>query len=171
MHNPYIDYYINQQGHGGSMAVFRGAPWQMGHGQMGYGLGDLFRSLVKVATPIVKRGAKTLGEIAMTTGKDLFGDIIEGKNVKEAAKTRGLEALGAAKNKGLELVQQQAEKAKTGEGRRRRKRSRSKRSKSTRSRSSKRQKGGRVKKKKASVSASRRKQSKKRRTTPADIFG
>jgi len=82
-----------------------------GHGQMGYGLGDLFRSLAKVATPIVKRGAKTLGEIAMKTRKDLFGDIIEGKNVKEAAKIRDLEVLGAAKNKALELVQQQAEKA------------------------------------------------------------
>ena len=169
MHNPYINYYLNQQGHGcGCMAVFRGAPWQMGQGQMGYGLGDLFRSLAKVATPIIKRGAKTVGEIAMTTAKNLFGDLMEGKNAKEAAKSRGKEALGVAKNKALEFVQQKAEKTQTGQGRRRRSRS------TKRSRSSKRpkQKGGRkVKKRKASASASRRKPTKRRRTTPADIFG
>ena len=91
MHNPYIDYYLNQQGHGGDMAVLRGAPWQMGHGQMGYGLGAVFRSLTKVASPILKRGAKTLGQIAMSTCKDLLGDLVQGKNVKGAAKAPGKE--------------------------------------------------------------------------------
>ena len=94
MHNPYIDYYLNQQGHGGDMAVFRGAPWQMG-----YGLGALFRSLSKVATPLLKRGAKSLGKIATSTGKDLLGDTAKGKNVKEAAKARGKEALGLQRTK------------------------------------------------------------------------
>jgi hypothetical protein len=52
MHNPYVQYYLaQQQGHG--MPVFRGSAWQMGHGQMGYGLGNLFRSLAKVVTPLV----------------------------------------------------------------------------------------------------------------------
>ena len=170
MHNPYIDYYLNQQGRG-DMTVFRGAPWQIGHGQMGYGLGALFRSLAKVATPIIKRGAKTVGEIAMTTGKDLLGDLMEGKNVKEAAKARGMEILGAAKNKALEFVQLKAEKSQTGQGRRKRSRS-IRRSRSSRSRSSKRKKGGqKVKKRKASRSVSRRRQTKRRKTTPADIFG
>ena len=105
------------------MAVFRGAPWQMEHGQMGYGLGALFRSLTKVATPILKRGAKTLGQIAMSTGKDLLGDIVQGKNVKEAARAPGMEALGVAKNKALEFVQQKAKKSQTGQGRRKRSRS------------------------------------------------
>ena len=171
MHNPYIDYYLNQQEHGADMAMFRGAPWQMGHGQMGYRLGALFRSLAKVATPILKRGAKTLGQIAMSTGKDLLGNIVEGKNVEEAAKARGKEPLGVAKNKVLEFVQQKAEKSHTGKGRRKRSRS-IKRSRSSRSRSRKRQKGGRmVKKRKVSRSVSRRRQTKRRKTTPADIFG
>ena len=175
MHNPYIEYYLNQQGRV-DMTVFRGAPWQMGYGQMGYRLGALFRSLAKVATPILKRGAKTLGQIAMTTGKDLLGDLMEGENVKEAAKARGKEALGAAKNKALEFAQQKAEKSQTGQGCRRRSRSarsRSmKRSRSSRSRSSKRQKGGqKVKKRKTSRPVSRRRQTKRRKTTPADIFG
>ena len=162
MHNPYIDYFLNQQGHGGDMAVFRGAPWQMGHGQMGYGLGGLFRSLAKVATPILKRGAKSLGQIALSTGKDL-GDIVQGKNVKEAAKARGKEALGVAKNRAIDFVQQKAENFQTGQGRRKRSRS-IRRSKSSRSRSRKRQKGSqKVKKRKASISVSRRRQTKTRR--------
>ena len=171
MHNPYVPYYLaQQQGHG--MPVFRGSLWQMGHGQMGYGLGNLFRSLAKVVTPLVKRGAKTLGKIVATAGADLLGDVAAGKNVKEAVKARGLEALNAAKTKALEQ---------SGSGRRSRggkrprsrskstKRSRSrKRSKSTkRSRSKKRV----VKKRKPSRSTTRSRPAKKRKTSPQDIFG
>ena len=36
--NPYTHYYLEQQGRG--MSVFRGSPWQMGHGQKGYGFGQ-----------------------------------------------------------------------------------------------------------------------------------
>ena len=101
--NPYIPYYLaQQQGHG--MPVFRGSLWQMGHGQMGYGLGNLFRGLAKVATPLVKRGAKTLGKIVATTGANLLGDVAAGKNVKEAVKAHGLEAVNAAKTKALEHI-------------------------------------------------------------------
>ena len=56
---------------------------------MGYGLGNLFRSLAKVVTPSVKRGAKGLGKIVATTGADLLGDIAARKNVKEAVKAHG----------------------------------------------------------------------------------
>ena len=44
------------------MFVFRGSPWQMGHGQKGYGLGGLFRTVARTAVPLVKRGAKALGQ-------------------------------------------------------------------------------------------------------------
>ena len=169
MHNPYVQYHLAQQkGHG--MPVFRGSAWQMGHGQMGYGLGNLFRSLAKVVAPLVKKGAKALGNIAMKTGVDLLGDVAAGKNVKEAVKARGLQAVDAAKTKALEHIRQ---KTQTGSGRRARsrsaKRSRStKRSKSTnRSRSTKRA----VKKRKTSRSRTRSRQAKKRKTSPQDIFG
>ncbi len=72
---------------------------------MGYGLGNLFCSLAKVVKPLVKGGAKGLGKIVATTGADLWGVIAAGKNVKEAAKAHGLEALGAAKTKTLEYIQ------------------------------------------------------------------
>ena len=101
--NPYVSYYqAQQQGHG--MPVFRGSLWQMGHGQMGYGLGNLFRSIAKVAMPMLKRGGKALGKIVATTGADLLGDIASGKNVKEAAKARGLQALSTAKGKAMEQM-------------------------------------------------------------------
>ena len=68
------------------MSVFRGSPWQLGHGQMGYGLGGLFRSVARMVTPMVKSGAKALGNIALNSGANFIGDVLAGKNVKEAAK-------------------------------------------------------------------------------------
>ncbi len=76
--NPYVSYYLaQQQGHG--MPVFHGSLWQKGYGQMAYRLGNLFRSLAKVVTPMLKRGGKALGKIVATTGADLLGDIASGK--------------------------------------------------------------------------------------------
>ena len=69
-----------------NMPVFRGSLWQMGHRQMGYGLGNLFRSLAKVALPMLKRGGKALRQIVATTGADLLGDIASGKMLKKPQK-------------------------------------------------------------------------------------
>ena len=61
--NPYIHYYLGQQdGHG--MPVLRGSSWQKGYGQVGYGLGGLFRSLGKIAKPMIKSGNETLPSLA-----------------------------------------------------------------------------------------------------------
>ena len=87
-------YYLDQQGHG--MPVFRGSPWQLGHGQMGYGLSGLFRSVARAVMPMVKSGAKALGNITLKTGANFVGDVLAGKNVKEAAKARALEAANVA---------------------------------------------------------------------------
>ena len=54
------------------------------YGQMGYGLGDLFRTAVML---IVKSGAKALGNMAVKTGANLLGDVASGKNLKAAIKT------------------------------------------------------------------------------------
>ena len=70
------------------MTVLRGSPWQIGHGQMGYGLGGLFRSVARAVMPMVKSGAKALGNIALKSGANFVGDVLAGKNVKEAAKAR-----------------------------------------------------------------------------------
>ncbi|CAB3998847.1 Hypothetical predicted protein [Paramuricea clavata] len=147
---------------------------------MGYGLGNLFRSLARVVTPLVKKGAKTLGKIVATTGADLLGDVAAGKNVKEAARVGGLEALGAAKTKALEHIWARKQpKEQSGRGRRSRggKRSRSRSKNTKRSRNRKpsikrsRSKKRAVKKRKPSRSTTRSRSAKKRKTSPQDIFG
>ena len=144
MTNPYVRYYPDQQGHG--MPVFRGSPWQLGHGQMGYGLGSLFRSVARAVMPMVKSGAKALGNIALKSGADFVG------NVKEAAKACALEAVNVAKNKAVNKLMNQ-----TGSGKRGWKQT----AKKT------------AKKRKAFTSTARSKHTKKRRTTSVskDIFG
>ena len=132
----------------------------MGHGQMGYGLGGLFRSMARAVMPMVKSGAKTLGNIALNSGKDLLGDVLAGKNVKEAAKARALEAANVAKNKAVQRVRTFAQ---TGSGRRAKQ-------PRTGSKGTKRKRET-AKKRKRSPSAVRTTLSKKRKTSPQDISG
>ena len=112
MSNPYVRYYLDQQGCG--MTVFRGSPWQIGHGQMGYGLGGLFRSVARAVMPMVKSGAKALGNIALKSGANFVGDVLAGKNVKEAAKARTLEAANVAKRKAVNKLMNQTGSGKRG---------------------------------------------------------
>ena len=49
----YMRYYLDQQQGKGFPPVFKGAPWQVGHRQMGYGLGGLFRSITRTVMPLV----------------------------------------------------------------------------------------------------------------------
>ena len=150
MNDPYVRYYLDQQGHG--MPVFRGSPWQLGHGQMGYGLGGLFRSVARTVMPMVKSGAKALGNIALNSGANFIGDVLAGKNVKEAAKARTREAADATKQKAVQRLRAYAQ---TGSGRRRKKTTSKKR----------------AEKRKTSTPTTRSNPTKKRKTTPADIFG
>ena len=121
----------------------------------------LFRSLGKIAKPMIKSGAKALGNIALTSGVNLLGDVLAGKSVKQAARTCALEGANAAKMQAIQRAQRYAQ---TGRGRSR-----------SRSRSTKKRKASktnrRAKKRKASASATRRKPTKRARTSPRDIFG
>ena len=150
MDNPYVRYYLDQQVHG--MPVFRSSPWQLGHGQMGYGLGGLFRSVARTVMPMVKSGAKALGNIALNSGANFIGDVLAGKNVKEAAKARTREAADVTKQKAVQRLRAYAQ---TGSGKRRKKTIEKKR----------------AKKRKTSTPTTRSNPTKKRKTTPADIFG
>ena len=150
MDNPYVRYYLDQQVHG--MPVFRSSPWQLGHGQMGYGLGGLFRSVARTVMPMVKSGVKALGNIALNSGANFIGDVLAGKNVKEAAKPRTREAADVTKQKAVQRLRAYAQ---TGSGKRRKKTIEKKR----------------AKKRKTSTPTTRSNPTKKRKTTPADIFG
>ena len=108
MGNPYIHYHLGQHD-GRAMPVFRGSSWQRGYGQVGYGLGGLFRSLGKIAKPMIKSGAKAFGNIALTSGVNLLGDVLAGKSVKQAAKARALEGANAAKMQAIQRAQRYAQ--------------------------------------------------------------
>jgi hypothetical protein len=79
--NPYLAYYSGQAG--GTLQVFRGS-----HTQRGYGLGGFFASLFRRALPLLTRGAKVVGKELIRTGVDVASDVLEGADIKEAAKTR-----------------------------------------------------------------------------------
>ncbi len=128
--------------------VFIGSPWQRGHGQMGYGLGGLFRSVARAVMSMVKSGVKTLGSVALRTGTNFLEDVLSGKNAKESAKARVNEAKDTVKKKAVDTFQTLRQ---TGSG---------KRAKKT------------TKKRKATTSSARSAQAKKRKTTHIDdIFG
>ena len=169
--NPYTHYYLEQQG--GGMPVFRGSLWQMGHGQKGYGLGALFRSVTRSVMPLVKRGTKALGNIALNTGANFASDVIAGKNVKQAvkqaAKARALEGVNTARTKATQRLQRYAQ---TGQGRKRsRSSTKNRKAFASASRRTVRKRKTpatkrKAKKIKASVSMTGRKQTKRPRTSP-----
>jgi hypothetical protein len=59
--------------------VFAGRRYQRGHG-----LGSIFGGLFKAALPLLKKGAKTLGREALKTGLNIAGDVVQGRNIKQA---------------------------------------------------------------------------------------
>jgi hypothetical protein len=63
--------------------VFVGIRYQRGHG-----LGSIFGGLFKAAMPLLKKGAKTLGREALKPGLNIAGDVVQGRNIKQAAKCR-----------------------------------------------------------------------------------
>ena len=52
----------------------------------------------KAAMPLLKKGAKTLEREALKTGLNIAGDVVQGRNIKQAAKSR-------LKSKGENLLQ------------------------------------------------------------------
>ena len=83
----YIHHY-QQTGAGSSYPVFRGTPYQAG-----YGIGNILSNVFKGLVPVLKRGALTAAKTAAKSGAQAIGDVIEGKSIKEALKTRAIEGL------------------------------------------------------------------------------
>lgn len=83
---PYQQYYTQQAG-SGIGAIYRGAPYQRGHG-IGSFLGGIFRSIL----PLFKSGARVIGQEALRTGSNFLGDLVENRSAKEAFRDRLQEA-------------------------------------------------------------------------------
>jgi len=59
--------------------------------QKGYGLGGLFKGLVRTFAPAIKRGLVTLGRRALKTGVEVLHDYSQGANLKQSVKRRSKE--------------------------------------------------------------------------------
>lgn len=79
---PYQTYYTQQAGTGIGL-VYKGAPFQRGHG-IGSFLGGLFRSIL----PLLKSGAKFVGKEALNAGAGVLSDIVNSQPIDESVKSR-----------------------------------------------------------------------------------
>ena len=78
----YYDYYSRQAGAG----FFSGGR------QKGFGLGNLFKSFGRMVTPLISRGARTLGKQLLTTGAHVARDVLSGESVGSSIKNRARQA-------------------------------------------------------------------------------
>ena len=81
----YDDYYARQVG--GALPYFTGPRVQRGHG-----FGSLVSGLLRTVAPLIRRGAVALGKRALTTGAQIAGYVVAGKNIHNAAKRRATAA-------------------------------------------------------------------------------
>jgi len=80
-------HYCDQQGHG--LPVFRGTLYQKGYGIAGLlsGLARHALPLIKSAVlPLIKKGSKKLGQIALQSGSEIIQNSLEGKPIKKTLK-------------------------------------------------------------------------------------
>jgi hypothetical protein len=102
----YKKYYESQAGSG--MTVFRGNPYQRGHG-----LGGIFKTLFNYimpifkthALPVLKRGAKIVGTEAIKTASNIANDAIKGRNIREASREHLEEAVDSLSAQALSNLQ------------------------------------------------------------------
>ena len=102
------------QQYGGRVLVFRGAPLQRGHG-----LGGLFKTLFRVAVPVIRRAAPIAKRVAMRVGKSaakraakagakVLEDVATNRStLKESLKERAQEA---ALNAAMDAINKSASK-------------------------------------------------------------
>lgn len=104
----WLQYYngqATQTGYG--LPGFRGSPYQRGAG-----LGSFFRSLFRMAVPVLKTVGKKVGQQALASGANIASDLLQGRSVGEALEEHGKagaskllrqagDALGGQKGSGL----------------------------------------------------------------------
>lgn len=96
----YFEDQASQVGYG--MDGFKGTLYQRGAG-----LGSFFRSLFRLAVPVFRRAASSVGKQALATGADIAKDYLDGQPILAAAETRGREGLAELANKAGVAIRQQ----------------------------------------------------------------
>lgn len=79
---PYENYYTHQAGSGVGV-IYKGSPYQRGHG-IGSFLGGLFRSVL----PLLSSGARVVGKEALNAGVGLLSDMIQARPMEASIKDR-----------------------------------------------------------------------------------
>jgi len=81
-YNVWLSYYGNQAlqtGYG--IEGFHGTPYQRGAG-----LGSFFKSLFRMAVPVIKSVGRQVGKHALTAGANVMADLVEGRPVIDSVK-------------------------------------------------------------------------------------
>jgi hypothetical protein len=79
--------FLQQEQQGGG---FIGQPYQRGAG-----IGSFFRSLFRMAAPVLKRAAKAVGKQVLKTGADVVVDVARGGDLAPTLEAHGREALAS----------------------------------------------------------------------------
>lgn len=99
--NRFVRYYNAQAGAGvpNTFPVYRGSPFQYGYGvgnyaiQEGSGFADFFKSLFRIALPLVKKVGVALGRQSLESGARILEDVSAGnKPIKSVLRSRINEA-------------------------------------------------------------------------------
>jgi len=76
----WLNYYKNQAEQVGyGFSGFKGTPYQRGAG-----LGSFFRSLFRMAVPLLRSTASHVGKQALVTGANIAQDVSEGRSINES---------------------------------------------------------------------------------------
>lgn len=85
------------------MTVYVGARYQRGHG-----LGSIFRTIARIAMPVLRRTGKSalkaMGREVARSGSNFVSDVIGGVPIKEAAKSRSQQGLKNVLRAGQQAV-------------------------------------------------------------------
>ncbi|GFY67335.1 uncharacterized protein F54H12.2 [Trichonephila inaurata madagascariensis] len=92
------DHYASQIGSG--LTHYKGINFQKR-----YGIGGIFRRLLRAALPFLVKGGKTIGKEVLMTGSRVVSDVLSGENFKETVKTRSRESGKKLAQKAIDKVQ------------------------------------------------------------------
>jgi hypothetical protein len=95
---PYEHYYSHQAGSGVGI-VYKGVPFQRGHG-IGSFLGGLFRSVI----PLLSSGLRTVGRETLDAGMGLISDMVNSRPMESSIRSRFKEASSNLKRKADEKI-------------------------------------------------------------------
>ena len=90
---------------GSGLPAFRGSVMQKG-----YGLGGIFKGIMRIVAPKLKHGLAYVGKRALKTGLESLGDVAAGGNLKPSLKRRAQQNLDEIFNTKVPIKSQVTEK-------------------------------------------------------------